>query len=77
VRNIAGGFRPTADQPQSQPHGGSLRANGPPARTFKSPAFHPRIFAPLREAKAGAAGREAFDVRFPGVVFAGVDAAIA
>ncbi|MFM7038134.1 MAG: hypothetical protein ACKO2L_10460, partial [Planctomycetaceae bacterium] len=25
VRNAAGGFRPTADQP----HGGSLRANGP------------------------------------------------
>ncbi|MFM7037954.1 MAG: hypothetical protein ACKO2L_09530, partial [Planctomycetaceae bacterium] len=43
VRNTAGGFRPAA-QPHSQPHGGSLRANGlanvPPA---PSPARAPAV----------------------------------
>jgi len=43
VRNIAGGFRPTA-HPHFQPHGGSLRANDPAnAEPTDSPARAPSV----------------------------------
>jgi len=59
VRNTAGGFRPAADQPLLQPHGGSLRAKtpapvkptpSPPARTFG--AKHSRGLPPNRSSAA-------------------------